>query len=63
GKRVIALFGATHYVVITGIDENNIYFNNPALEPKQESLSHGDFFRRWREIFDSTEAIIATPQR
>jgi hypothetical protein len=61
GKRIIAIVGGNHYVVITGIDGENIYFNNPTRNPAKESLSHERFYAWWESGLDATEAIVATP--
>lgn len=49
-NRVIALVGTDHYVLITGIDNDYVYYNNPKFNDntRQEQLPHHEFIR-WME--------------
>jgi hypothetical protein len=47
-NRVIALVGKDHYVLVTGIDEKQVYFNNPAINQPGFKDSMGiDEFEAW----------------
>mgnify|MGYP000972402423 CR=1 FL=1 len=64
GKRVIAIVsGGKHYVVITGIDEDRVYFNNPDGIAKKEFLSHGAFLNFWGKNIGTSETIVVSLPR
>ena len=48
GSRILALVrGGRHIVVVTGIDEKNVYFNDPDTEPVAGMMAHEDFEESW----------------
>jgi len=57
-KRIILLVESNHYIVVTGIDKDYVYFNNPSENPSAEKISHNNFFIWWSSGFDIAEAII-----
>lgn len=73
GKYIIAIVGGDHYLVITGIDANTVYFNNPDFfitkengeriyfDTREQSLSHADFEEWVTRSIHSTEAIVVSP--
>ena len=63
GKKVIALVkDGSHYVVIVGVDNKNIYFNDPATNetPTQKSKTHLDFLNYWAQRPDMRDAIVVS---
>jgi len=61
GKRVIALVdNGTHYVVIIGIDRENVYYNDPTFEPVKAIKTHDEFMSYWGIAQSMTEAIVVS---
>jgi ABC-type bacteriocin/lantibiotic exporter with double-glycine peptidase domain len=46
-----------HAVVVVGLDNDNIYVNDPAVSVSPQSISIGDFLLAWAE-FDNRYATI-----
>jgi hypothetical protein len=64
GKRIIAYVGCDHFVVITGIDEEYYYFNNPVAVPRKDKMKHGEFELWWNAGSGNDgfmDAIVAQP--
>lgn len=62
GKRVIACVGCNHFVVVTGVDQDFFFFNNPMTKPRSEKMIHGKFMQWWNYATGTTEAIVAKPK-
>lgn len=74
GKRIITIVGGDHYLVITGIDSHQVYFNNPDFfitkpngervyfDTREQSISLEDFEEWVTRNINSTEAIVVTPK-
>jgi ABC-type bacteriocin/lantibiotic exporter with double-glycine peptidase domain len=61
-KRIITLvMNGAHYVVVTGVDNEKIYYNDPATneKPTMKSLTHNEFLKYWAEREDMRDAIVA----
>ena len=39
-----------HAVVVVGIDEQNVYLNDPAFADAPKAVLHGDFLLAWMEV-------------
>lgn len=68
GKRIIAIVGRDHYVVVTGIDDHDVYIDNPKVQSPvvQESISYEDFLQwlRGTSLVDADEwheVIVVSP--
>lgn len=61
--RLLVLVSASHWVVMTGIDDKNIYFNDPAEheDPQKRSMPIAEFQKLWLENLNAPEIIIADP--
>lgn len=61
GARVISIVGGDHYVVVTGLDTEFVYMNDPNFSaPRKMAL---DFFKQWSHVvFDAAETIVAKPR-
>ncbi|MDM8520195.1 peptidase C39 family protein [Anaerolineales bacterium HSG6] len=46
-----------HAVVVTGIDDDFVYLNDPAFAIAPQTISHGEFFLGWLE-FDYEYAVV-----
>lgn len=44
-----------HYVVATGYDNKNIYFEDPSMEGSRGYLPHKEFDKRWHDSTDDTK--------
>lgn len=56
GRRVIALVGGNHYVVVTGIDGTHVFINNPDTQ-SEEVYTHKEF-KDWQLAGLGTEEVI-----
>jgi uncharacterized protein len=43
-----------HYVVVIGMDERNVYFEDPSLEGQQGRIPRKEFVDRWRDYEGET---------
>lgn len=46
-----------HAIVVAGIDDSNVYVNDPAFNDSPKTISHGDFLLAWLEA-DEFYALI-----
>ncbi|MCM3402911.1 MULTISPECIES: C39 family peptidase [Cytobacillus] len=49
-----------HSVLITGYDENSIYFNDPIDGMKNKSISKGEFLAAWKQM--GSQAVTYLPE-
>lgn len=73
GLRLVVLVGGDHYLVVTGLDQENVYFNNPDLfitlpdgnrlpaDSKKQVMRRADFEEWVERNVHSTEAVVAQP--
>lgn len=61
GKRVIIpVMSGAHYIVIVGVDNERIYYNDPTANetPTKKSKMHAEFIKYWAERPDMRDAIV-----
>ena len=51
-------YATSHAVVVVGIDDDNVYLNDPYFEKAPQRVSHDEFLLAWSE-FDYTYAVIS----
>ena len=49
-----------HLVVVTGIDGDTVYYNDPAAKAGGKSISSSDFKKAWKKRFIVVRPMIAT---
>jgi ubiquinone/menaquinone biosynthesis C-methylase UbiE len=59
GSRVIvSAKGGRHFIVVTGVDNDAVYFNDPAEEPVKRKMSHAEFKEYWsNETIEANRGI------
>jgi ABC-type bacteriocin/lantibiotic exporter with double-glycine peptidase domain len=46
-RVIVSVKGGRHFVVVTGVDNDSVYFNDPVEEPVKRKMSHAEFREYW----------------